>query len=170
VCSRAPTGKGYDATTPVHDLLSLCESDPHSPKDSGLLSSTENKGYPQSTSKKNKTTPKPLPAKAGQAETVNKMPRPRSDSYEARSTGRLDHVLTRTRLARRDTSATEKSLTRTTQGQAGRPTSFTNSKTKVRAFNANHQPLPTLMAIATTGMGAVPVSNLTFYRPSQDGR
>jgi hypothetical protein len=34
VCSRAPTGKNYDATTPVHELLSLCESDPHSPKGS----------------------------------------------------------------------------------------------------------------------------------------
>jgi hypothetical protein len=134
------------------------------------VSGTENKGYPQSTSKKNKTTPKPLPAKAGQAETVNKTSRPRSDSYEARSTGRLDHIPTRTRLARRDTSATEKSLTRTTQGRAGRPTSFINSETKVRAFNANRQPLPTLMATTTTGMGAVPVSNLTFYHPSWDGR
>jgi hypothetical protein len=50
--------------------------------------------------------------------------------------GRLDHVLTRTRLARQDASTTKKSLTRMTQGRAGRPTSFTNSETKVRAFNA----------------------------------
>jgi hypothetical protein len=106
----------------------------------------------------------------GLAETANKTPRPRSDSYEARSTGRLDHVPTRTRLARRAVLTIEKSLTRTTQGQAGRPTSFTNSETKVRAFNADRQPLPTLMATTTTGMGAVPVSNLTFYRPSRDGR
>jgi hypothetical protein len=105
----------------------------------------------------------------GLAKTANKMPRPCSDSYEARSTGRLDHVLTRTRLTRRDASTTEKSPTRTTQGRAGRPTAFTNSGTKVRAFNVNCQPLPTLMA-TTTGMGAVPVSNLTFYYPSRDGR
>jgi hypothetical protein len=106
----------------------------------------------------------------GLAETANKTPRPCSDSYEARSIGRLDHVPTCTRLARQDASTTEKSLTRMTQGRAGRPTSFTNSGTKVRAFNANYQPLPTFMATATTGMGAVPVSNLTFYYPSQDGR
>jgi hypothetical protein len=83
--------------------------------------------------------------------------------------GRLDHVLTRTRFAQQDASTTEKSLTHMTQGQAGRPTSFTNSETKVRAFNANCQPLPILMATATTSMGAVPVSNRTFYRPSRDG-
>jgi hypothetical protein len=106
----------------------------------------------------------------GLAETANETPRPCSDSYEARSTERLDHVPTRTRLARRAASTTEKSPTRTTQGQAGRPTSFTNSETKVRAFNANRQPLPTIMATATTGMGAVLLSNLTFYRPSRDGR
>jgi hypothetical protein len=35
VRSRAPTGKSYDATTPVHELLSLYETDPHSPKGSG---------------------------------------------------------------------------------------------------------------------------------------
>jgi hypothetical protein len=35
VRSRAPIGKGYNATTPVHEPLSLCESDPHSPKGSG---------------------------------------------------------------------------------------------------------------------------------------
>jgi hypothetical protein len=33
--SHAPTGKSYDAMTLVHELLSLCESDPHSPKGSG---------------------------------------------------------------------------------------------------------------------------------------
>jgi hypothetical protein len=38
-----------------------------------------------------KTTPKALPTKTGRAETTNETPRPRSDSYEARSTGRLDH-------------------------------------------------------------------------------
>jgi hypothetical protein len=32
---HAPTGKSYNATTPVHEPLSLCESDPHSPKGSG---------------------------------------------------------------------------------------------------------------------------------------
>jgi hypothetical protein len=84
--------------------------------------------------------------------------------------GRLDHVLTRTRLTRRDASTTKKSLTCTTQGWAGRPTSFTNSETKVRAFYGNYQPLPTLMATATTDMEAVLVSNLTFYYPSRDGR
>jgi hypothetical protein len=110
--------------------------------------------------------PKALPTKMGQAETVNEIPRLRSDSHEARSTGRLDHILTRTRLSRQDASTTEKSLTRTTLDRVGRPTSLTNSETKVRAFNANCQPLPTLMATATTGMEAVPVSNLTFYCPS----
>jgi hypothetical protein len=35
VRSRAPTGKGYNATTPIHEPLSLCESDRHSPKGSG---------------------------------------------------------------------------------------------------------------------------------------
>jgi hypothetical protein len=104
------------------------------------VSGTKNKGYPQSTIKKNKITLKPLPAKTGQAETANETPRPRSDSYEARSTGRLDHVPTHTRLARRDSSTTEKSPSRTTRGRATRPTLVTNSETKVRAFNAttNH--------------------------------
>jgi hypothetical protein len=50
--------------------------------------------------------------------------------------GRLDHVLTHTRLARQDTSTAGKSLTRTTLGRSTRPTLFTNSETKVRAFNA----------------------------------
>jgi hypothetical protein len=106
----------------------------------------------------------------GLAETTNETSRPCFDSYEARSTERLDHVLTRTRLARQDASTTDKSQIRTTQGRAGRPTSFTNSGTKVRAFNVNRQQLPTFMATATTGMGAVPVSNLTSYYPSRDGR
>jgi hypothetical protein len=35
VRSRAPTRKNYDATTPVHEPLSLCESVPNSPKGSG---------------------------------------------------------------------------------------------------------------------------------------
>jgi hypothetical protein len=72
----------------------------------------------------------------GRAEITNETPRLRSDSYEARSTGRLDHVLTRTRLARQDASTIEKSPTRTTRGRATRPTLFTNSETKFRAFNA----------------------------------
>jgi hypothetical protein len=63
-------------------------------------------------------------------------PRLRSDSYEAPSTGRLDCVPTRTRLARQGISAIGKSPTRTTPGRAARPTLFTNSETKVRAFNA----------------------------------
>jgi hypothetical protein len=54
----------------------------------------------------------------GLAETANEMPWPCSDSYEARSTGRLDHVPTHTRLARQDASTTEKSPTRTTQGRS----------------------------------------------------
>jgi hypothetical protein len=105
-----------------------------------IVSGTKNKGYPQSTIKKNKTTPKPLPTKMGRAKTANGTPRPRSDSYEARSTGRLDHVPTRTRLARQDALTTEKSPTHTTRGQATRSTLFTNSETKVRAFNTttNH--------------------------------
>jgi hypothetical protein len=50
----------------------------------------------------------------GLAETANETPRPHPDSYEARLMGRLDHVLTCTRLARQDASTTEKSPTRTT--------------------------------------------------------
>jgi hypothetical protein len=105
-----------------------------------IVSGTKNKSYPQSTIKKNKTMSKPLPTKTGRAETANETPRPRSDSYEARSMGRLDHIPTCTRLVRQDASTTEKSPTRTTLGRASRPTSFTNSETKVRAFNAttNH--------------------------------
>jgi hypothetical protein len=87
-----------------------------------------------------KTTPKTQPTETGRAKTTNETPRPRSDSHETRSIGRLDHVPTRTRLAWRNTSTTEKSPTRTTLGRADRPTSLTNSETKVRAFNvtANH--------------------------------
>jgi hypothetical protein len=50
--------------------------------------------------------------------------------------GRLDRVPTRTRLARQGILTIGKSPTRTTPGQTARPTLFTNSKTKVRAFNA----------------------------------
>jgi hypothetical protein len=87
-----------------------------------------------------KITPKTLPTKTGRAKTTNETSRPCSDSHETRSTGRLDHVPTRTRLAQQNTSTTEKSPTRTTLGRAGRSTSLTNSETKVRAFNAtaNH--------------------------------
>jgi hypothetical protein len=42
----------------------------------------------------------------GLAETANETPRSCSDSYEARSTGRLDHVPTRTRLTRQNASTT----------------------------------------------------------------
>jgi hypothetical protein len=106
----------------------------------GILSGTKTRGTHNQRSRKNKTTPKALPTKTGRAETTNETPRPRSDSQEARSTGCLDYVLTRTRLARQNTSTTEKSPTRTILGRAGRPTSFTNSETKVRAFNVttNH--------------------------------
>jgi hypothetical protein len=109
----------HDATTPVHDSLSLCESDPHSLKGSGATVGYQNKGYPQSTIKKNKTTPKALPTKTGRAETTNETPRSRFDLYEARLMGRLDHAPTRTRLARQDASTTEKFLTRTSLGRAG---------------------------------------------------
>jgi hypothetical protein len=50
--------------------------------------------------------------------------------------GRLDRVPTRTRLARQGTSTIRKSPARMTPGRATRPTLFTNSETKVRAFNA----------------------------------
>jgi hypothetical protein len=88
-----------------------------------------NKGYPQSTIMKNKPLRK----------LRQKICPPRRDEPKRR-TGRLDHVPTRTRLARRNTSTTEKSPTRMTLGRAGRPTALTNSKTKVRVFNAtaNH--------------------------------
>jgi hypothetical protein len=148
------------------------------PKARGLLSGTKNKGYPQSTIKKNKTTPKPLPTRTGRAETANETPRPRSDSYEALSTGRLDHVPTRTRLARQDALTTKKSPTCMTQGQATRPTLFTNSETKIRAFNVttNHflppwlQQQPTWgqyqcqfsLFTAHSGMGG---ENLSLYAP-----
>jgi hypothetical protein len=105
-----------------------------------VVSGTKTRGTHNQRSRKNKTTPKALPTKTRRAKTTNETPRPRSDSHEARSTGRLDYIPTRTRLARQNASTTEKSPTRTTLGQAGRPTSFTNSGTKVRAFNAttNH--------------------------------
>jgi hypothetical protein len=138
----------------------------------------QNKGYPQSTIKKNKTTSKALPTKTGRAETTNETPRPRSDSHEARSMGRLDHVPTRTRLAQQDASTTEKSPTRTTLRRAGRSTSLTNSETKVRAFNAtaNHflppwlqqQPAwkqyqcQSLLFTAHPGIGG---ENLSLYTP-----
>jgi hypothetical protein len=108
------------------------------------VSGTETGGTHNQRSKEKqtpeKTTPKALPTETGRAKTTNETPRPRSDSHETRSTGRLDHVSTRTRLAQRNTSTTEKPPTRTTLGRADRPTSLTNSKTKVRAFNAtaNH--------------------------------
>jgi hypothetical protein len=63
-------------------------------------------------------------------------PRLRSDSYEAPSTGRLDRVPTRTRLARQGISTIGKSLTRTTQSRTTRPILFTYSEIKVRPFNA----------------------------------
>jgi hypothetical protein len=88
-----------------------------------------NKGYPQSTIKKDKLLKKP-----------RQRLRPWRRNKPKQRTERLDHVPTRTRLARRDASTTEKSPTRMTLGRASRPTSLTNSETKVRAFNAtaNH--------------------------------
>jgi hypothetical protein len=41
-----------------------------------------------------------------QSKIANETPRPRSDSYEARSTGSHDYVPTRTRHAQRDASTT----------------------------------------------------------------
>jgi hypothetical protein len=46
VRSRAPIEKSYDATTLVHDLLSLCESDPHSPKGSWATVGYQKQGVP----------------------------------------------------------------------------------------------------------------------------
>jgi hypothetical protein len=105
-------------------------------------------------------------------------PRLRSDSYEAPSTGRLDRVLTRTRRTRQGISTIEKSPTRTTSGRTARPTLFTNSETKVRAFNATTyyflpswlQQLPTwkqywcqiLLFTAHPGMGG---EDLSLYAP-----
>jgi hypothetical protein len=88
-----------------------------------------NKGYPRSTIKKDKPLRKP---RQGLRPRRRDEPKPRTEC--------LDHVPTRTRLARRDASTIGKSLTRTTLGRAGRPTSLTNSETKVKAFNAtaNH--------------------------------
>jgi hypothetical protein len=68
--------------------------------------------------------------------SLDRTPRLRSDSYEAPSMGRLDRVPTHTRLARQGISTIGKSLTRTTPGRTARPTLFTYSETKVRAFNA----------------------------------
>jgi hypothetical protein len=88
-----------------------------------------NKGYPQLTIKKDTPLRKP-----------RQRLRPRRRNEPKQHTERLDHVLTRTRLDRRDASTIKKSLTRTTLGRAGRSTSLTNSETKVKAFNAtaNH--------------------------------
>jgi hypothetical protein len=88
-----------------------------------------NKGYPHSTTKKDKPLRKPRQRLC-----------PRRKNEPKPHTECLDHVLTRTRLARQDASTIEKSPTRTTLGRAGRPASPTNSQTKVKAFNAtaNH--------------------------------
>jgi hypothetical protein len=88
-----------------------------------------NKGYPNSTTKKDKPPEKTKPRL-----------RPRRYNESKPRTKRLDHVPTRTRLARRDASATGKSPTRTTLGRAGRPASPTDFQIKVKAFNAtaNH--------------------------------
>jgi hypothetical protein len=73
-----------------------------------------NKRYPNSTTKNDKPpekiTPRLYPRRYNE-------PKPRM--------GCLDHVLTRTRLARRDASTIGKSPTRTTLGRAGRPASPT---------------------------------------------
>jgi hypothetical protein len=68
--------------------------------------------------------------------TLDRTPRLCSDSYEAPSTRCLNHVPTRTRLVRQGILTIGKSPTRTTSGQTTRPTLFTYSETKVRAFNA----------------------------------
>jgi hypothetical protein len=88
-----------------------------------------NKGYPHSTTKKDKPPEKTMPRL-----------RPRRYNEPKPRTERLGHVLTRTRLARRDASTTGKSPTRTTLDRAGRPASPTDFQTKVKAFNAiaNH--------------------------------
>jgi hypothetical protein len=94
-----------------------------------------NKGYPQLMTKKDKPLRKP-----------RQRLHPRRRNKPKPRTERLNHVPSRTRLARRDASTTEKSPTRTTLGRAGRPTSLTNSETKVNAFNAtaNHFQTPWL--------------------------
>jgi hypothetical protein len=84
-----------------------------------------NKGYPHSTTKKDKPPKKTMPRL-----------RPRRYNEPKPHTERLDHILTRTRLARWDASTTGKSPTRTTLGRAGRPASPTDFRTKVKAFNA----------------------------------
>jgi hypothetical protein len=88
-----------------------------------------NKGYPHSTTKKDKPLRKP-----------RQRLRPRRQNEPKPCKERLDHVSTRTRLARWDASTLGKSLTRTNLGRAGQPASLTNSQTKVKAFNAtaNH--------------------------------
>jgi hypothetical protein len=122
----------YDSSS---SLTKPLQEWPHSPKGSGATVGYLNKGYPQSTIKKDKPLRKP-----------RQRLRPRRRNEPKQRTERLDHVPTRTRLARRDASTTEKSLTRMTLGRAGRPTSLTNSETKVKAFNAtaNHFLLPWL--------------------------
>jgi hypothetical protein len=86
-------------------------------------------GYPHSTIKKDKPLRKP-----------RQRLRPQRQNEPKSRTERLDHVSTRTRLARRTASITGKSPTHTTLGRAGRPASLTNPQTKVKAFNAtaNH--------------------------------
>jgi hypothetical protein len=81
----------------------------------------------------------------------NEAPRLCSDSHEARS-------------------ATGKSPTRTTPGWYARPTLFTYSEIKSQSIQCNYLLPPTDMATAVTDVGATPVSVLTFYRPSRDGR
>jgi hypothetical protein len=121
--------------TPVHYSLSLCKSDHTHTKGSGATAEYLNKGYPHSTTKKDKPLRKP-----------RQRLRPRRKNEPKPHAERLDHVPTRTRLARWDASTTGKSSTRATLGRAGRPASPANSQTKVKAFNAtvNHFLLPWL--------------------------
>jgi hypothetical protein len=87
----------------------------------------------------------------GRAKIANETPRLRSDSYEARSTGRLDYVLTRTRHARPDASTTFRLVRGMLDGTPRLPGNLRlarprvglldppyspNSEIKVRAFNA----------------------------------
>jgi hypothetical protein len=97
---------------------------------------------------------------------------------------RLDHVSTRTRLARRDASTTFRLVRGSLDKTPRLPINLRLARPRVRPVDPPHSQtlrqksehliqtvnhFPTLMTTATTCMGAVPVSNLTFYRPSRDG-
>jgi hypothetical protein len=117
-----------------------------------------NKGYPQSTIKKNKPLRKPRQKLCPQRRNKPK-----------RSTGRLDRVPTRTRLARRAPRPPENlRLVRPWVKPVDPPHSPTLRQKSKHLMQPPTTSYP--HGYSDTNMEAVPVSNLTFYCPSRNGR